>query len=421
MSLDPQVCYLVPEETARVAKAAFPKGNVYMQMYDELGLLYDNHQFVALFPRCGHPAQAPARLALVLVMQFAENLTDRQAADAVRGRIDWKFALGLDLTDPGFDFSVLSEFRSRLIAGGAEHLLLDTLLDHFKARGLLKARGRQRTDSTAVLGAIRSLNRLELVGETLRHALDCLAEIAPDWLRAIVPTSWYLQYGKRFETYRLPKTETERHALAATIGADGLLLLAAVDAPAAPDAVKTEPAVAILRDVWRQQYIDPPTGPGGSLPWRTVADQPPPSDLIPSPYDPEARYGTKRETHWVGYKIHVSETCEADAPNLITNVTTTPATTSDFVMLPLIHQRLADRDLLPNEHVVDSGYMSAEQIVKSQGDTIELIGPVTVDRSWQVKAAEGFEAACFQIDWERQQVTCRVPSYNQRCQVLMWW
>ena len=133
--------------------------------------------------------------------------------------------------------------------------------------------------------------------------------------------------------------------------------------------MKTEPAVVILRDVWRQQYIDPPTGPGGSLPWRKVADQPPPSDLIPSPYDPEARYGTKRETNWVGYKIHVSETCEADAPNLITNVTTTPATTSDFGMLPLIHQRLADRDLLPHEHVVDSGYMSAEQIVDRVRET----------------------------------------------------
>ncbi|MDQ5851523.1 MAG: transposase, partial [Chloroflexota bacterium] len=169
MSLRPQVVYLVPEETARVARAAFPKGNVYMRMHDELGMFYEDLQFAPLFSTRGQPAEAPARLALVLVMQFAENLTDRQAADAVRSRIDWKFALGLELTDPGFDYSVLSEFRSRLIAGGVEDLLLDTMLDHFKAQGLIKPRGRQRTDSTHVLAAIRSLNRLELVGRTLQH------------------------------------------------------------------------------------------------------------------------------------------------------------------------------------------------------------------------------------------------------------
>src|SRR5215210_2343826 len=162
MSLHPQVFSLVPEETARVARAAFPKGNVYMRMYDELGMLYANHQFAALFPTRGQPAEAPARLALILVMQFAENLTDRQAADAVRGRIDWKYALGLELTDAGFDHSVLSGFRTRLIEGQAEQRLLTVMLDLLQQRGLLQARGRQRTDSTHVLAAIRTMNRLEL-------------------------------------------------------------------------------------------------------------------------------------------------------------------------------------------------------------------------------------------------------------------
>src|ERR687894_2398825 len=160
MSLRPQVVYLVPEETARVARAAFPKGNVYMRMYDELGILYANHQFAALFPKRGQPAEAPARLALILVMQFAENLTDRQAADAVRGRIDWKYALGLELTDAGVDFSVLSEFRKRLLAGSQEDLLLDKLLERCRTLGLLKARGPQRMDSTHVLAAVRGLSRL---------------------------------------------------------------------------------------------------------------------------------------------------------------------------------------------------------------------------------------------------------------------
>src|SRR5438876_6755547 len=148
----------IPAETARIAHAAFPKGTMCMQMRDTLGPLYDDDQFAALFSSTGQPAQAPARLALILVLQFAEGLSDRKAADAVRGRIDRKYALGLDLADPGFDASVLSEFRARLATGAAERLLLDTLLACCRERGWLKARGRQRTDSTHVLAAIRALN-----------------------------------------------------------------------------------------------------------------------------------------------------------------------------------------------------------------------------------------------------------------------
>ncbi|HEX2136546.1 MAG TPA: transposase, partial [Microvirga sp.] len=181
----------VPEETARVARAAFPKGTLYLTLRDELGPLYDDDLFVDLFPSRGQPAEAPWRLALVTVLQFAENLPDRQAADAVRGRIDWKYLLGLELTDPSFDSSVLCEFRARLLAGSAEQRLLDRLLTLARERGLLKARGRQRTDSTHVLAAIHVLNRLECIGETLRHALTSLAVAVPEWLRAQVPADWY--------------------------------------------------------------------------------------------------------------------------------------------------------------------------------------------------------------------------------------
>ena len=148
MSLNPYSIDPVPQETARVARAAFPKGNRYMTMRDELGIIYPNDLFADLYPQVGHYGEPPWRLALVTLMQFSENLTDRQAADAVRGRIDWKYALGLELTDTGFDFSVLSEFRTRLIGGAAEERLLTTMLDCFTARGLLKSRGNQRTDST---------------------------------------------------------------------------------------------------------------------------------------------------------------------------------------------------------------------------------------------------------------------------------
>src|SRR5438094_725740 len=163
MSLRAEPVGPVPDETARVARAAFPKGNVYMQMRDVLGVIYDDTSFRSLFAVRGRPAESPWRLALVTVMQFVEGLSDRQAAEAVRARIDWKYALGLELTDAGFDFSVLSEFRTRLLGGSAEQHLLDALLTTCTARGYLRMRGRQRTDSTHVLGVLRVVNRLELV------------------------------------------------------------------------------------------------------------------------------------------------------------------------------------------------------------------------------------------------------------------
>ncbi|WP_145963875.1 transposase, partial [Bradyrhizobium algeriense] len=145
----------------------------------------------------GQPALAPWRLALITIFQFLEHLSDRQAADSVRARIDWKYALGLELTDPGFHFSVLTEFRARLVAGQAEHLLLDTMLERFKARGLIKARGKQRTDSTHVLGAVHDLHLLELVAETLRATLDDLAAVVPDWVRGIAQPAWFERYAHR--------------------------------------------------------------------------------------------------------------------------------------------------------------------------------------------------------------------------------
>src|SRR3954469_394535 len=233
MSLRPTPIGPVPELTAYVARAAYPDGNPYLSVRDTLGTFYDDERFAALFPDRGRPAEAPWRLALVTVLQFAEGLADRQAADAVRGRIDWKYALGLELTDPGFDFSVLCEFRSRLIAGRLEEGLLDAMLAQLRERGLLKARGRQRTDSTHVLAAVRTVNRLELVGETLRAALNALATVAPDWLVQHADAEWPDRYGRPFEEWRLPKGEGPRKVLGEQIGRGGHRLLGAGrDAPA---------------------------------------------------------------------------------------------------------------------------------------------------------------------------------------------
>src|SRR5215210_9269675 len=139
-------------------------------------------------------------------LQFREGLSDRQAAEAVRGRIDWKYLLALDLADAGFDHSVLCEFRGRLLRHGAGGRLLARVLDTAREGGLLKARGRQRTDSTHVLAAVRDLNRIELVAETLRAALNAIAVVAPDWLRGLAPPEWHARSDRRTEDMRLPET-----------------------------------------------------------------------------------------------------------------------------------------------------------------------------------------------------------------------
>ncbi len=155
MSLHIEIAFSVPEQTVRVARAAFPKGNRYLILRDQLGTLFEDQQFTDLYPPQGQPAEAPWRLALVTVLQFAEGMSNRQAADAVRSRIDWKYVMGLELTDPGFDYFVLCEFRARLLQNGAEQRLFDTLLTLCRECGLVKAGGKLRTDSTHVLTSVR--------------------------------------------------------------------------------------------------------------------------------------------------------------------------------------------------------------------------------------------------------------------------
>lgn len=393
----------IPEMTIAVGRAAFPKGNVYMQMRDELGAMFEDEDFAALYAQRGQPGMAPWRLALIMVMQFAENLTDRQAADAVRGRIDWKYALGLELTDAGFDFSVLSEFRGRLIEGQSEQILLDKMLAVYQERGLLKTQGTQRTDSTHVLAAIRNLNQLELAHETLHHALNILAEVVPAWLKAQVSPVWFERYGERLTEFRLPKDKQEQHALAEVIGADGLYLLEQIYADPAPNWLRQVPAVEILRQVWVQTFYQQ----DGQVRWRDKDNQPLPAQRITSPYDRDARYSTKRDTSWVGYKFHVTETCGDDAPNLIIHVETRPGTEHDINTVDAIHQALDRQNRLPNDHLVDASYVSADELVFSETTYgVNLVGPVAPDRSWQARLPDGLDSAHFAIDWNQQQATC---------------
>jgi transposase len=403
MSLQANLESTVPVDTARVARAAFPRGNPYLTLRDELEIIYPDTLFAALFPNRGQPAESPGRLAIVTVLQFAECLSDRQAADAVRGRIDWKYLLGLELEDPGFNFSVLSEFRDRILAGGLGQSLLDQVLERFRERGLLKERGKQRTDSTHIQAAVRNLNRLECVGETMRHILNSLAETAPQWLKARAPHAWYELYGPRFTQYRLPKTKSEREKLTIQIGRDGHQLLAWVYAPDTPEEVRQHPAVETLRQVWVQQYYLQDR----QVHWRETNNMPSTERVIHSPYDVDARFSQKRRTKWFGYKAHITETGEQDQPHLITHVETTPATTQDEQVTDTIHQALEAKELLPEEHLVDRGYVNTQTLSRSQEKYgVEIVGPIKVDTTWQAQSNKGFDVTCFTIDWEHQTVTC---------------
>ena len=234
MSFKARRDFTIPEQTATVARLSFPKGTLCMTIRDTLGPIYEDEEFTALFSELGQPGIAPGLLALVVVLQYAENLTDRQAAEQVRGRIDWKYLLGLELTDPGFHFSVLNDFRDRLIENELEMQLLDTLLAKLSEQGLVKAGGKQRTDSTHVLLAVRQLHRLELVGELMRRVLNDLADVAPDWLLDHVEPDWFKEYTKRFDQYRLPRKKTKQTKLAEKIGRDGYHLLQAIYAEDTP-------------------------------------------------------------------------------------------------------------------------------------------------------------------------------------------
>jgi len=414
MSLRPQPIGSIPEQTVRIAHAAFPKGHPYLTLRDHLGTIFQDEDFATLFPAWGYPGLPPWRLALVTLMQFRENLADRQAAEAVRARIDWKYLLGLDLTDPGFDFSVLSEFRDRLLAGSAEALLLEKLLERCRTLGLLKARGQQRTDSTHVLAAIRVMNRLELVAETLRAALNALAAVAPAWLQGMAPLAWYERYGKRIEDTRLPQGQASRDAYAQMVGEDGFALLDALEAPETPESLRALPVLTTLRQTWQRHYERATgEGPAHSHPamagvrFKRNQELPPAAAAIESPYDPEARYRHKCDTEWTGYMVHVSETCEPTAPHLLTHVHTTTAAVYEAQCTTPIHQALSAKDLAPREHFVDGVYISADELGASQeAHGITLRGPTRPIQGWQAHTDGAYDLSQFTIDWEQRQARC---------------
>jgi transposase len=392
----------IPADTVQLARKILAVDDYCIVLREKLGVLYRDEAFADLFSTQGRPGLSPALLAMTTILQYMEGLSDRQAAQQVVTRIDWKYLLGLPLEYSGFDSSVLTEFRARLLSGGQEEYLFRQLVEICRQEKLLKERGKQRTDSTHVLAAVRDLNRLELVAETMRHALNVLATVHPDWLRNHVPLEWYDRYERRVEEYRLPSSKAARQELAQAIGSDGYHLWLLLHQAHAPVGLTTLPAIETLRQVWLQNYYLEE----GQVHWRKAGNLPPGQLLIQSPYDIEARYSRKGETTWKGYKVHLTESCDEEHPHLITQVLTTASTQPDQLALPLIQQSLAEHDLLPAEQLVDAGYVDSKRLLQAQQLSIDLVGPLEKDTSWQGRTPDAFDLSCFAVDWQAKQVTC---------------
>jgi hypothetical protein len=406
----------VPEETARIVRAACPKGTRATRLRDVLGPVFVDGQFTDWFAVEGRGGVAPGVLAMVCVLQAMERMSDREAADAVRTRVDWKYALALPLADAGFHHSVLEEFRQRLVVDDRAMRLLDAMLAAADAAGLTRQGGRMRTDSTHVIAELRRLCRWELLGETVRLALDEIAGMAPGWLGPRIRAGWEDRYGRRVEASRLPKGEDARWAWAGQVAADGGVLLAEIAGD--PDAawLTNLPQVNALASIWAQQCVADADGVWHVRKECLLAG----ADRILSPHDPEARWSTKRSMTWEGYKFHGTESCDDDLPHLITDVQTTAATTADVVMLETIQADLVERGRTPGEQYADTGYVTAEAIRVATEQGITVVGPIVCDSSWQAKAGKGFDRASFVIDWDTRSAICPTGKLatvwrDQRC------
>ena len=315
-----------------------------MWVRDRLDGLWSDDDFVGWYPRDGRPGLSPAQLATVCVLQFLLDLSDRQAAEAVRCRIDFKYALAMELDDPGFHHSVLTDFRERLTRGDRADRLLDLALDRLKQAGLVRERTTQRTDSTHVLSAVRDLTRLELVTESVRAALDEVARTARHLLVGVVDEDWGHRYGR---PVRLGKNPTRPKTRTLAADQDACRLLEHLYRNGS--GYRPDPRAEALRQIVVQNYY---RDQAGRLCWRTADDGglPPSSLAIVSPYDTTARY--VRHGHiinWKGFAAHLTETCAPNSVNVITDVATTSAATNDSQALPGIYTRLASRGLLPAE------------------------------------------------------------------------
>jgi transposase len=389
----------MPEETKRIGEKLLKEKDVYRLIGDQLFERWKEEEYADLYSAEGKPGISPVILALVSVFQFMEKLADRQAVNALRMRLDWKYALHLPLEYEGFDYSVLSEFRDRLIKGQAEGRVFEKLVEQIRGMGLIKEHGKQRTDSIGMLTKVRRLCRVETVGETLRLAIVAIVDTDREWSEEIIPPSWEEKYGERL--VRQSDSEKEWKEYEEHIGEEGQWLLNRLEKGGAPTELQNLPEVQVLKTVWAQQFREE----AGKMAY-TELKKYDGHTQIQSPHDPEARYSRKRHFEWTGDKVQVTETEDAGYPHIITDIVGTSSNHTDYEELPLIQERLEKRNCVPSEYYVDAGYMSGPNLEYCQKKHIALIGPLARFVTPQELLPDGITQAQFQIDAKKKKVTC---------------
>ena len=399
MCLKIQLPWQMPEETGRIGRQVMEEKNTYRLIGDELFVKLNEQEFSDLYPSDGQPGLSPVILAFVTVFQFIEKLPDRQAAESLRMRMDWKYAMHLPLEYVGFNYSVLSEFRDRLIAGEAEGRVFEVLVGQIRAMGLIKEHGKQRTDSIAMLSKVRWLSRLELSVETLRLAVVSLVKVERKWSEGILPPSWEDKYGERFVMQRYTEKEWKEYEV--NIGNDGQWLLDRLADGGAPAGLQELSEVKLLKTVWAQQFREE----AGQLVFEEVKKYDGHTQIA-TPHDPEARFSRKRHFDWIGDKVQVTDTDDAGYPHIITDIVSTESNLTDHEALPEIQERLKQRQCKPGEHYADAGYMTGSNLANSHDMRIDLIGPLASAVTAQHLIADGITQAQFQVDVQEKSVTC---------------
>lgn len=387
----------IPADTAQVGREILAKDDPYRLVGDGVDDFLSVKEFTRLYSELGRGAICPIILSLITVFQFLENIPDRVAARWAVTRLDWKYALHLPLLWLGFHFSDLSNFRQRLLEHEAERLVFEKILNWVRSLGFVKKYGKQRSDSTHILGWVERLSRLELAWETLRVALCAIKTTAPEWCEEIIPVAFHEAYVERQSDWRLSKEEVK--AKMQEGGRDGFWLLDRLD-DSAPQIVLVRPEVATLRTVWEQQFERREDTR------KVIVRQPPikGKEIIQSPHDPQARWAEKRGQEWVGYKLQVTETAEDEVEvQFITDIDVVSANDGDSEAVDDIQERLIARNLKPEEHYVDRGYVSGPNLAHSDAQGIELVGPALADTS---PKPAGYKQSDFRLDFETQQATC---------------
>jgi IS5 family transposase len=391
----------IPEEVAQVGRELLEKTNPYRLVGDHVNDFLHLRDFIDFYSELGRGAICPIILSLITVFQYLENIPDRTAAQWAVVRIDWKYALHLPLRWSGFDFSNLSNFRKRLREHKAERMIFEKVLDWIRSQGVIKKHGRQRTDSSKIIGDVERLSRLELAWETMRLALRAIKAIVPGWYEEVIPDAFHEAYAERQSDWRMSEAEVASKMEEA--GRDGFWLLDHLE-ESAPEEALALSEVEKLRTVWEQQFERQEET-------RDVTVCEPPikgKDVIQTPHDTDARWAEKRGEDWIGYRLQVTETAEdRKAENqhtqFITDIDVVGANVDDSEVVDEIEDRLIEQEMKPDELYVDRGYISGPNIAHSADREIELVGPALADTS---RKPEGYKQSDFELDFEKQEATC---------------